>query len=163
MQWHQQTIARACRVLSYVLKAGNVDPNRMYELYFTSSQDAVKSKSSLELQTAVENHDFMSAEAQCDMASSLDLLVAKVLKNSKPVSIYVLTNGHWNLDSEDRFCGVDKPIKRLLKRVSQLNLQRNWFGVQFVRFYDRFPNKDDEKGKRRLMALDDELEDENHE
>nr|XP_036589064.1 uncharacterized protein CTRU02_01111 [Colletotrichum truncatum]KAF6800706.1 hypothetical protein CTRU02_01111 [Colletotrichum truncatum] len=156
MIWHRPTVAKACRVLSYVLKLGRVDPDATFELYFTSSKKPESSTRSSDLQRAIETSVF--SDDQCDMASSLDLLVSRVIKNPKPVSIYVLTNGHWNLDSNDRFCGVDRPIRRLVQYIAQRNMQRNWAGVQFVRFYDQqTPSQDDETGKKRLKALDDEL------
>ncbi|KAI3531707.1 serine/threonine protein kinase [Colletotrichum abscissum] len=91
------------------------------------------------------------------MAPSLDELVSKAIQNKKPVSIYVLTNGHWNLKNRDNFCGVDGPIKRLVTHVRRTNEQQNWIGVQFIRFFDDNENPDDKLGETRLKALDDDL------
>lgn len=155
MEPHQKKVAASCQVLSYVLKKGEVDPNATFEVYFTSSHPPLQSTRTSELKDNIEKMLFH--EDQCNMAPSLDELVSKAIQNRKPVSIYVLTNGHWNLKNRENFCGVDGPIKRLVTHVRRTNEQQNWIGVQFIRFFDGNENPDDKLGETRLKALDDDL------
>ncbi|KXH57866.1 serine/threonine protein kinase [Colletotrichum salicis] len=152
---HRQKVATSCQVLSYLLKKGEVDPNATFEVYFTSSHPPLQSTRTSELKDNIERLVFH--EDQCNMAPSLDELVSKAIQNKKPVSIYVLTNGHWNLKNQESFCGVEGPIKRLVTHVRQTNEQQNWIGVQFIRFFHSQANPDDKLGETRLKALDDDL------
>ncbi|OHE99731.1 serine/threonine protein kinase [Colletotrichum orchidophilum] len=155
MMPHKKKVATSCQVLSYLLKKGGVDPNATFEVYFTSSCHPIQSTRTSKLKESIENMDFL--EEQCNMGPSLDEVVSKAIVNPKPVSIYVLTNGHWNLRNQDNFCGVDGPIRRLVTHLKQANAQQNWIGVQFIRFFLDPATAADRIGETRLKALDDDL------
>ena len=53
-----------------------------------------------------------------------------------------------------RLCGVDKPIRRLIRETREKNKGKNRVGVQFIRFPP--PREHIDIGKRRLKILDDE-------
>lgn len=156
MKNHKEAVGRTCRVLAYVLKEGGADPDEAFDLYFTSAQPNVRSGKSSDLQKAVQECKF--SDNTCDMQSSLDLIATKVIQNRKQVSIYVLTNGHWNLQSDEKFCGVDFPIRRLIRHIKKEDKQRNWVGIQFIRFFDQPFSNEDKLGRERLIRLDEELE-----
>ncbi|KAK1701205.1 hypothetical protein BDP55DRAFT_640796 [Colletotrichum godetiae] len=158
MEPHQKKVATSCQVLSYLLKKGGVDPNLTFEVYFTSSEPPLQSTRTSELKESIEGMAFR--EEQCNMGPSLDGVVSKAIQNKKPVSIYVLTNGHWNLRNQDSFCGVDGPIKRLVTHVQRTNEQHNWIGVQFIRFSHEPATPADKLRETRLKALDDDLKQE---
>ncbi|KAK1731648.1 uncharacterized protein BDZ83DRAFT_167776 [Colletotrichum acutatum] len=158
MEPHQKKVATSCQVLSYLLKKGGVDPNSTFEVYFTSSKPPLQSNKTSELKQSIEGMAFR--EEQCNMGPSLDGVVSKAIQNKKPVSIYVLTNGHWNLRNQESFCGVDGPIKRLVTHVQRTNEQQNWIGVQFIRFFQDPVTAADKLGETRLKALDDDLKQE---
>ncbi|KAF6812144.1 serine/threonine protein kinase [Colletotrichum musicola] len=157
MMPHRKRLMRVSRVLGYLLKRGEVDPDG-FELFFASAAaSAAHIHKSTRLQVAIEDHSF--AEPQCEIGPALDEIVTAVLKQDNPVSIYVLTNGHWDLDEVDPSCGVEGPVGRLTKHIKVGNRQKNWAVVQFIRFYDitNPKNWQDERGKNRLRFLDDEL------
>ncbi|KAH9234893.1 hypothetical protein K456DRAFT_1583650 [Colletotrichum gloeosporioides 23] len=151
---HQTAIARACRVLCYILKIGNVDPD-FFELHFTSGKDPVISTTSSRLQEVIEEMSF--TDTACDMSLGLEPIASNVIDRSKPASIYVFTNGHWNTQEDEKFCFVDSEIGRLVNHRRKRGKPRNWVGVQFIRFFEHPETESDELGRLRLEALDDEL------
>ncbi|KAK2770976.1 tein kinase 4-like protein [Colletotrichum kahawae] len=78
-------------------------------------------------------------------------------KETQPVSLYVLTNGHWDTTNSSITCGVEKPIERLVKHIVEKNKQANWAMVQFIGFYRDPPSKADRHGKALLKRLDNNL------
>lgn len=151
---HQRAIARACRVLCYILKIGNVDPDS-FELHFTSGKGPVIESTSTPLQKEIEGMSF--TDKACDMALGLDQIASNVIDKLKPASIYVFTNGHWSTQEDEKFCFVDSAIGRLVDHIKKRGKQRNWVGVQFIRFFEHPETESDELGRLRLEALDDEL------
>lgn len=157
MKPYRKEVAWVSRVLGYVLKKGEVDPDG-FELFFASSPaSAANIRKTTQLQVNIERHGF--AEPQCEIGPALDEIVTGVISKDKPVSIYVLTNGHWDIHEKDPSCGVEGPVGRLTKHIRDGNKQRNWAVVQFVRFYNvaNPNNADDLLGQARLSFLDDEL------
>lgn len=161
MKPHRNELARVLRVIGYLLKIGGVDPDKTFELIFTSSTSSVaRERKSTQLQVTMNNHNF--TESPCEMNGALNDIVSNVIDQSKPVSIYVLTNGHWDIEPTAGCCRVERPIRRLLKHISEGNKQENWAVIQFIRFYDTAnPNNvADLRGRDRLIFLDNELKDE---
>ncbi|KAF6834234.1 tein kinase 4-like protein [Colletotrichum plurivorum] len=157
MMPHLKQLMRVSRVLGYLLKIGEVDPDG-FELFFASSAASEANiQKTTRLQVAIEDHSF--TEPQCEIGPALDEIVTGVIEKDKPVSIYVLTNGHWDLHDRDPSCGVEGPVGRLTQHIRGGNKQKNWAVVQFIRFYDvkNLNNWKDQRGKRRLEYLDDEL------
>jgi hypothetical protein len=67
-------------------------------------------------------------------------------KNLRPLTLYVLTDGIWQ-DS----CDAITPIKRLVDRLTELNMDEKQIGIQFISFgYDP-------RGLARLDFLDSDL------
>ncbi|KAK2729443.1 hypothetical protein CKAH01_10126 [Colletotrichum kahawae] len=91
------------------------------------------------------------------MTTRLDEIVSSVIEKSKTASVYVLTNGHWNIQDDEKFCLLDYPIGRLVDHVREHRKQRNWVGVQFIRFFENPETQSDQLGRHRLEALDDDL------
>ncbi|KAF4869346.1 hypothetical protein CGCSCA1_v011558 [Colletotrichum siamense] len=152
---HREQAARTCRVLSKLLKKGHVDPDKEFELYFASTGRCIRAKNGTDLQLAVERHRFSSL--RCEMHSILDQVASRVIEETQPVSLYVLTNGHWEVRNSSVTCGVEKPIERLVKHIVEKNKQANWAMVQFIGFYRDPPSKADRRGKALLKRLDNNL------
>ncbi|KAF0329873.1 hypothetical protein GQ607_003046 [Colletotrichum asianum] len=155
MKPHRDQVARTCRVLIKLLKKGHVDPDKEFELYFASKGRLIKAKNGTDIQTAVEKHDF--SKRRCEMRSILDQVASRVMEQRQPVSLYVLTNGHWDIRNPSSICSVEKPIERLVKHIVEKNEQANWAMVQFIGFYKDPPSEADRYGKARLKYLDNDL------
>ncbi|KAI8303581.1 Serine/threonine-protein kinase chk1 [Colletotrichum sp. SAR11_59] len=155
MKPHRDQVARTCRVLIKLLKKGHVDPDKEFELYFASKGRLIKAKNGTDIQTAVEKHDF--SKRRCEMRSILDQVASRVMEQRHPVSLYVLTNGHWDIRNPSSICSVEKPIERLVKHIVEKNEQANWAMVQFIGFYKDPPSEADRYGKARLKYLDNDL------
>lgn len=55
-------------------------------------------------------------------------------KAQKPLSIYVLTNGEWQNDRDEKdLSGVDEFVEEVIKRVRHRG--NRWVGLQFIRFF----------------------------
>lgn len=158
MKPHRKQLSRALRVLGYLLKRGEVDPNRMFKLFFSSSTaSAVNIQKSNRLQVAVEDHSFV--ESKCGISLALGDIVSSVIEQDKPASIYVLTNGHWDSDQKEDSCGVELPVGRLTKHIIEGSKDNNWAVIQFIRFYDvtNLANLEDLRGQDRLNFLSNHL------
>ncbi|KAF4842412.1 PR5-like receptor kinase [Colletotrichum siamense] len=155
MKHHQEQAARTCRVLGKLLKKGEVDNDGQFELYFASKGTCNKVRDSTELQRLVDASPFSSP--RCEMRTILDQVATKVIRENQMVSIYVLTNGHWNLQDPRDLCGVEKPIERIVKHMVKKDHQGNWAMIQFVGFYRDLHSEADRYGKARLKYLDDGL------
>lgn len=157
----QHPVAMTVRVLSYLIKKGDVDPDRNIELYFASQIGRpIEGQNSKPLEAAVKDWRFDAAE--CEMGTVLEDLFPKILPNGstsspKPVSIYVLTNGLWSDQKPASLCRVDEAIEKALVHLDKNNTQlsRRWLGIQFLGFFDQEPSA--EIGRRRLRFLDDKL------
>ncbi|KAJ3959051.1 hypothetical protein N0V92_004340 [Colletotrichum tropicale] len=91
------------------------------------------------------------------MHTILDQVASRVIEEEQPVSVYVLTNGHWDIRNPESICNVDKPIVRLVKHIVGRNKQFNWAMVQFIGFFRDPPTEADEHGIARLKYLDNNL------
>ncbi|KAI8282916.1 Serine/threonine-protein kinase chk1 [Colletotrichum sp. SAR11_240] len=91
------------------------------------------------------------------MHTILDQVASRVIEEEQPVSIYVLTNGHWDIRTPKSICNVEKPIVRLVKHIVDKNKQSNWAMVQFISFFRDPPIEADEHGRARLKYLDNDL------
>jgi hypothetical protein len=67
-------------------------------------------------------------------------------KDLRPLNLYVLTDGVW----QDR-CDAVPPIRRLVDRLIELNMDEKQIGIQFISFGD------DPRGLARLDVLDSDL------
>jgi hypothetical protein len=163
MEAHQKGMAITVRVLAYLIKKGVVDPDKQIELYYASApfkQNACVDSKSTSLQKSIENHKF--DYGVCDMSTALDAIATQIIPsqaapNPKPVSLYILTNGRWNGKLPDDLCKVDEAIEKILNALSPYpHLQKNWLGIQFIRFYES-RSEEDVTGKRRLKFFDEKL------
>lgn len=155
MATHREQVARTCRVLTKLLKRGQVDPDKEFELFFASEGTPIRERNGTDLQLAVQKQSFTNL--RCEMHTILDQVASRVIEEEQPVSIYVLTNGHWDIRNPESICDVDKPIARLVKHIVDKNKQSNWAMVQFIGFYRHSPSKADRYGKARLKRLDNDL------
>ncbi|KAF4912226.1 Serine/threonine-protein kinase [Colletotrichum fructicola] len=155
MESSREQLGRTLRVLSKLLKKGQVDPDKEFELYFASTGECKKARHSTDLQSFISTHSF--SNPRCEMHAILDQVATKVIKEDQMVSIYVLTNGHWNPQDYKSLCGVDKPIERLVRHIVNGNKQDNWAIVQFIGFHSSSHNDADQCGKARMRYLDNDL------
>jgi hypothetical protein len=157
----QDPMAMTVRVLAYLIKKGDVDPDRSIELYFASQiGKKTESSNSKPLEDAVKAWRFH--DTVCEMGNALEDLLLSLLPDDttpspKPISVYVLTNGLWSNDDPVSLCGVDEAIENILLRLdkSSAQLGKRWLGIQFIGFFDKGPSA--ELGRRRLKFLDDKL------
>ncbi len=61
---------------------------------------------------------------------------------ARPLNLYILTDGVWQ-----PYCDAETPIKRLVRTLLQLKLDRAQVGIQFIRFGE------DEEGILRMEKL----------
>ncbi|KAF5489141.1 Serine/threonine-protein kinase chk1 [Colletotrichum siamense] len=155
MAIHREQVARTCRVLTKLLKRGHVDPDKEFELFFASEGNPIREKNGTDLQLAVQRQSFTNH--RCEMHTILDQVASRVIEEEQPVSIYVLTNGHWDIRTPKSICNVEKPIVRLVKHIVDNNKQSNWAMVQFISFFRDPPIEADEHGRARLKYLDNDL------
>lgn len=154
MNVHKRQMAKTVRVLSYLLKSAGVDPDKSLDMYFTCSPGKLTAEKSSDLERFVNESRFSAR--RCDMATSFDDVISQVLRGTKPTSIYVLTNGRWKDDRRDSLCGVDDVIERTITGIKNNTKQRNWIGVQFLRFHNP-GDENDRIGQFRLKTMDDDL------
>ncbi|KAK3382680.1 kinase-like domain-containing protein [Lasiosphaeria ovina] len=155
MTVHQDQMGKTVRVLTRILKSGDVDPDKIINLYYTSSRKPVSKSRATQLQDDIGNHEFSGKP--CDIFESLDSIKTDH-DRSKPLSIYILTNGRWNAakDNPTDVCKLDSIIKQILRRNYDAARISNHVGIQFIRFYGS--GQEDAVGKERLQFLDDRLE-----
>lgn len=158
-------VADTFRALEY--PASQVDPDGI-ELYFTSDpgkgykslwnrfpmlhRGEPKSLIDLVIDRRKVGDDI------CHMERSLSMILEKVKKklssrHQRETSIYILTDAVWD-DPTDRYmylCGVDNPIRSLVKEMCNKNIMRTHVSLQFILFGENAVSK------RRLKYLDDDL------
>lgn len=160
MRQHRDEMARTLRVLARLLKVGGVDPDKSFTVYYACTLRRVSLKHAKDLENSVLDHQFF--EGPCNFGVQLDEIVSDISKSPNPVSIYVLTNGHWNAGRGDpsNLCGVDSVIERILNTNKMAGRQKNHVGFQFIRFCRHTKHArdvDDDEGKQRLDFLDNGL------
>ncbi|KAK0651080.1 hypothetical protein B0T16DRAFT_403139 [Cercophora newfieldiana] len=159
MKAHRDEMCRTIRVLAYLLKYGEVDPDKKIELFYTWSTERTSGVKSTLFEKAIKNHVF--AKEPREMTVQFDAIASLVLNrkdNNNGASIYILTNGRWNAppNSPEDLCGVDGVIERLVDSIRKNGREANYVGIQFIRFYDS-THPEDDHGKTRLRYLDEEL------
>lgn len=157
---HSYQMSKTVRALARLLKEGGVDPDKKMSLYFTSTFDEFSFKNAKDLQDAVTKRVF--SNGTCNIGTYLDEIISGVLDGTNPVSIYVLTNGHWNAKPEDEedLCGLQGIIERILTSNKKNARQSNHVGFQFIRFYQhKQHDPEDIVAKKRLDYLDNSLAD----
>ncbi|KAK0712015.1 hypothetical protein B0H67DRAFT_669774 [Lasiosphaeris hirsuta] len=152
---HRDQLSKTVRVLMYLLKKGEVDPDKM-ELYYTCSRDKLARKNSSDFEKHIDEHTF--SNTMCHIFERFDEIVEEVLKTNNRASIYILTDGRWDAAPKDpdHLCRVDLVIRRILEAIKNKHKPSNQVGVQFIRFYGP-RDEEDECGRVRLQYLDDSL------
>ncbi|KAM0324572.1 hypothetical protein ACHAQA_007957 [Verticillium albo-atrum] len=113
----------------------------------------------------IERHFESGANLNCDVEDVLNGLVnaitnrlpdekssstiRRILSSRRPLSIYFLTDGIWDPESNSPACNAEHPIETLKKRVGARNNFRTAVSIQLIRFGS------DPLGKQRLQFLDD--------
>ncbi|ETS76605.1 hypothetical protein PFICI_11992 [Pestalotiopsis fici W106-1] len=163
MSRFQTSIAKTVRVLAYLIKKGDVDPDRSIELRFASQiGDKKQNAKSTPLEDAINDWPF--EDSVCEMGTALealllDLLPKRYAADPKPVSVYVLTNALWSDKTPTSLCGVDEAIEKALRHLDNVNVElgKKWLGIQFIGFFNNKPSSENTIGRRRLEFLDDKL------
>ncbi|KAK6085916.1 hypothetical protein SCUP234_02823 [Seiridium cupressi] len=166
MQSHLDFVARTVKALAYLSK--ELDPDGIEVACTSNPRKIVRCRSSTQADDFVRENFRTGHESDCNIEMALETIVdpikQKLMKRSshwshlapfqkstlRPVSIYVLTDGHWD-ESAGGICGADKPIESLINAMRQGRVGRTQASLQFVRFGD------DPRRMRRLDLLDDEL------
>jgi hypothetical protein len=155
---HWRDLTSLVGTLAYIVKSG--DPDGI-EMFYTISPEKVKSRDSSKLVKSVQK---TKPQGMSDIGMGLrDILgpynsmlekrfgsasvAVNALEDIRPLSLYVLTDGVWQPDSD-----AEAPIKDLVKTLlKQSKLKKKQVGIQFIRFGTN------SEGKRKLEKLDDEL------
>lgn len=162
-------VIRWFKVVSYLVKGADKDG---IEVLLTSERIIRQSRRTSKLVDYVYRNFSKGAQSKCNMENILDTIVDRVISRfpdtrqstscfgfrsgkgaPKPVSIYVLTNGVWDVheNTENLALNADLPLLRLVKGIREHELRRTHAIVQFVRFGG---NQD---GIQRLKYLDDRI------
>jgi hypothetical protein len=170
-QAQQSEVADYVDVLSYMVKRQDPDGIDLY--YFNSLEKIEGSKNSTKVHVSVKGHKFAgSSSPERRLVSILDDYGKQIKKyladeieyqnrgqksrlsligRSKPpklphpLSVYVLTDGAWELGGEDQ---LKKSIRNLIGHLNAAKCERKQIGIQFIRFGDH------PVGIERLKALD---------
>ena len=158
--WHQLTVLY--RDLIYLVKKKKLDPNGS-QLRFITSNHKDERKDTTLLVEAVRNVR-RQIEGTTNFAGRIDAILEEYLnslrKNAKtrPISIYVLTNGVWEKhrgiksDKDHHLQQVANVLARAVATLDKLSATENKIGIQFIRFGN------DEVGKSRLKYLDAQIQ-----
>jgi len=166
----QSEVADYVDVLSYMVKRHDKDGIDLY--YFNSSDCVEGSKNSTKLVLSVRGHRFSGVSSpENSLVKKLDayskkikayasrtledqshgrrlhlpLGLSKAPKLPAPLSVYVLTDGVWQLGGDD---DLEETIRDLIKNLRAAKCTRKQIGIQFIRFGN------DPVGIERLNALD---------
>lgn len=155
MSSHWDKMTTLFEALAYLVKQSDTDG---IDLHFTvSSEQVSRSKSTGKLVEKIKRH---KREGVTDMTWNLDRILEnyreqfhrkKPFFNSnhkvRPLTLYVLTDGIWEAE-----CDPSPVIKRMVKRLEELQCAESQVGIQFISFGE------DPLGLNRLQRLDDDLE-----
>ena len=154
--------------LAHILEAA--DPNGLDVICTSDPGNMQHHRSSQKLAQFVQSDFDKGASGPCLIERGLDTLVDKVIDKlptrpgekkrlvswiksdkARPISIYVLTSGVWDLSATARegTCGAERPINRLITELKDRNLRKSQVAIQFIRFGDY------QTGIQRLKYLDD--------
>lgn len=140
--------------LIYMVKKKKLDPNGS-ELRFIISDLRKEAKHTTGQVEMVKNREYQRLRGESNFAQRLDSIFTeyqqKLTKKSltRPISIYVLTDGVWQGGRQE--IRVGNAIERMVKFLEKGNYPDNMVGVQFIRFGD------DPEGVERLRWLDEAL------
>jgi hypothetical protein len=159
MQPHWNEVVRAFQALAYLVKRSDYDG---IELRFANNIAVGRCAKHRKPLTAILNR--IHPGGKCDIGLTFERIIDSIeldnnsqekkwtisrrfKKNVKwGTSIYVLTNGMWE-EQSDWLSGIVDPLKKLMLRKAQ----RRQVGVQFIQFGN------DPAGTAHLKELDDEL------
>jgi hypothetical protein len=167
-QQGQSEVADYVDVLSYMVK--RLDKNGIDLYYFNSPQRVEGSKNSTKLAISVRGHKFTGASSpENSLVKKLDAYSRKIKafasatpedqphgwkshftppkapKLPDPLSVYVLTDGVWQLGGHE---DLERTIRELIKNLHAAKCTRKQIGIQFIRFGNNAA------GIERLHALD---------
>lgn len=158
MKNHWTEVASLINILAYIVKSA--DPDGI-ELSYTISPKTVKSKDSSKLVKSIQT---TTPEGVSDIGMGLSAILnpydstlqrtfgaptvaMAALKDVRPLSLYVLTDGLWQPESD-----AETPIKNIVRTLlKQHKLDRKQVGIQFIQFGNIA------EGSRKLNKLDDKL------
>jgi hypothetical protein len=169
-QQGQAEVADYVDVLGYMVKRHDKDGIDLY--YFNSSDRVENSKNSTKLAMSVRGHKFSGVsspenslvkkldayskkikafasgtpeEQPHGWKSHLPFTPSKAPRLPSPLSVYVLTDGVWQLGGHE---DLENTIRDLIKNLNAAKCTRKQIGIQFIRFGN------DPAGIERLNALD---------
>lgn len=145
--------------LIYMVKRKKLDPDGS-ELQFIRSSDRKVSKKTSDLVKMVKDRKG-KLQGESDFASRLDRILEDYCQrrrkhpNTRPISLYVFTDGRWQL-GDKQLERVVRVIKRTVEFLEKEGANDKMVGIQFISFGN------DVVGKERLRWLDEDLKEKYH-
>lgn len=162
------------QVLDVLVNLANIleaaDPNGLDFLCTSDPEITQHSRATKDLVRFIRNNFDKGTPAPCLINKVLQTLVDKVIdrlpdgigeeqrlrthiesRETRPISIYILTNGAWDCSplSKDGTVGADRPIKQLITELERRNLRKGQVAFHFIHFGDSLIDIE------RLVRLDD--------
>jgi len=137
MQPHWENVVDTFEALSYILKY--VDPNGL-DLFFADCTDCLRDckrtktmiqlvKSRRENLRGVTDITIKLTEILDDYKSKLEKSKSIFRSATRPLNLYVLTDGVWEED-----CNAGEPIRRLVNKLTELGKAGSQVGIEFISF-----------------------------
>jgi hypothetical protein len=156
MAKYWQELTSLVGVLAYIVKSG--DPDGI-EMYYTISDKSIKSKDSSVLVKSVQRTKpqgvsdigmglaAILGQYNLKLEKTLGSTAVTAVDDIRPLSLYVLTDGAWQPDSD-----AETPIKDVVRNLlKQRKLNKKQVGIQFIRFGNN------PASIAKLRKLDDEI------
>ncbi|KAF4999923.1 hypothetical protein FGRMN_2161 [Fusarium graminum] len=145
MRTHRQKAMKTARVISYVAKEADNDDMEVYAASRVA-KGPITCRNSTEVETVIGK--FKTVHGTCNLRQCLDKILNRVLKKNcfKPTSIYIFTDGIWELGDDH----VKFAISRAIKFLIEHQLPSSALMFQFVQFGS------DPLGEARMKSLDNE-------
>ncbi len=134
MKEHQTQVLETLQALAYLVKRVDDDGLDMY--FMSDPRRLLHHKESTKLVDAVKKHKAANVFMELNFQTIADKIIEKNIRTGRPISIYIFTDGNWVGTGRDVYCGVDKPIKRLILELTKRNRASNSVALQFIRFGD---------------------------
>jgi hypothetical protein len=156
MAEHWPTVHKVFEALSYIVKEADKDGISLYFTISETHEENAKRTSQLlsildRVQTqennSTSNIDLRLGKILDDYKNNLDSKMRWYKSETKPLSLYILTDGLWDSGS-----GGVEPIRNAALKLKDLQMNPHQIGIQFVTFGN------DPDGWKRLRQLDDSLD-----
>ena len=160
MKEHSAQIEVSFQTLAYIAKS--IDPDDLELSFVSKPRDIFKSRKTSPLIEELRQHLNKHMSVKGRIESSLSTLInEKIMRRlplpipllgqvppwSKPITIFVFTDGKWG-EGVRPGNGLTEPISKVMREMKKRGLNRTHVMFQFLRFGD------DEEGREHLVYLD---------